>query len=75
MARSSGSRAFRGLALVFVLSFINLIGVVITATALGGVLRGRGASSSASTAYSRSHPDSRMRRAPAEQQREAQKYA
>jgi hypothetical protein len=37
MARSSGNRAFRGLALVFVLSFVNLIGVVVTATALGGV--------------------------------------
>jgi hypothetical protein len=30
-------RAFRGLALVFVLSFLNLIGVVLTATALGGL--------------------------------------
>jgi hypothetical protein len=37
MARSSGSHAFRGLALVFVLSFVNLIGVVVTAAALGGV--------------------------------------
>jgi hypothetical protein len=30
-------RAFRGLALVFVLSFVNLVGVLVTATALGGV--------------------------------------
>jgi hypothetical protein len=30
-------RAFRGLALVFVLSFVNLVGVVLTATALGGL--------------------------------------
>ena len=30
-------RAFRGLALVFVLSFVNLLGVIVTATALGGV--------------------------------------
>jgi hypothetical protein len=34
--RESG-RAFRGLALVFVLSFLNLVGVLITATALGGL--------------------------------------
>ena len=32
-----GPRAFRGLALVFVLSFVNLIGVLVTATAVGGV--------------------------------------
>jgi hypothetical protein len=32
-----GTRAFRGLALVFVLSFVNLIGVLVTATAVGGV--------------------------------------
>jgi hypothetical protein len=32
-----GGRAFRGLALVFVLSFVNLIGVLVTATAVGGV--------------------------------------
>jgi hypothetical protein len=31
------SRAFRGLALVFVLSFVNLVGVLVTATAVGGV--------------------------------------
>jgi hypothetical protein len=31
------TRAFRGLALVFVLSFVNLIGVLVTATAVGGV--------------------------------------
>ena len=37
MARSSGDRAFGGLALVFALSFLNLVGVVITATLLGGV--------------------------------------
>lgn len=30
-------RAFRGLALVFFLSFVNLVGVVLTATALGGL--------------------------------------
>jgi hypothetical protein len=34
---SEGGRAFRGLVLVFVLSFVNLIGVIVTATALGGV--------------------------------------
>ena len=31
------SRAFRGLALVFTLSFLNLVGVLVTATAVGGV--------------------------------------
>jgi hypothetical protein len=30
-------RAFRGLLLVFLLSFVNLIGVIVTVTALGGV--------------------------------------
>jgi hypothetical protein len=30
-------RAFRGLALVFLLSFVNLVGVIVTAAALGGV--------------------------------------
>ena len=30
-------RAFRGLALVFVLSFMNLVGVLLTATLLGGI--------------------------------------
>jgi hypothetical protein len=30
-------RAFRGLALVFVLSFVNLLGVIVTAAALGGI--------------------------------------
>ena len=30
-------RAFRGLALVFLLSFVNLVGVIVTVTALGGV--------------------------------------
>ena len=34
--RESG-RAFRGLALVFLLSFVNLVGVIFTAAALGGV--------------------------------------
>jgi hypothetical protein len=37
MARTSRDRAFRGLALVFVLTFVNLLGVVVTATVLGGV--------------------------------------
>ena len=37
-ANSQGSgRAFRGLGLVFVLSFVNLLGVLVTATALGGL--------------------------------------
>jgi hypothetical protein len=36
-ADRGGGRAFRGLALVFVLSFVNLIGVIVTATALGGL--------------------------------------
>ncbi len=35
-ARGSG-RAFRGLVLVFVLSFVNLLGVLVTVTALGGL--------------------------------------
>jgi hypothetical protein len=30
-------RAFRGLALVFLLSFVNLVGLILTATALGGI--------------------------------------
>ena len=34
--RHSG-RAFRGLAIVFSLSFVNLVGVIVTAAALGGV--------------------------------------
>ena len=34
---ASGGRAFRGLALVFVLSFVNLFGVLVTVTALGGL--------------------------------------
>jgi hypothetical protein len=34
---SGPGRAFRGLVLVFVLSFVNLVGVLVTATALGGV--------------------------------------
>jgi hypothetical protein len=37
MDPTPGDRAFRGLAIVFVLSFISLIGVVVTATALGGL--------------------------------------
>jgi hypothetical protein len=32
-----GGRAFRGLLLVFVLSFVNLVGVIVTVTALGGL--------------------------------------
>jgi hypothetical protein len=40
-ARRSGGaargRAFRGLALVFALSFLNLVGILVTATALGGI--------------------------------------
>jgi hypothetical protein len=36
-ASRGSSRAFRGLALVFVLSFLNLFGVILTATALGGL--------------------------------------
>jgi hypothetical protein len=35
--RTGGGRAFRGLALVFALSFVNLVGVLLTATALGGI--------------------------------------
>ena len=45
-ARTEGSlgsgRAFRGLALVFVLSLLNLVGVLLTATLLG-LCRERGA--------------------------------
>jgi hypothetical protein len=37
MAGTPGGRAFRGLALVFVLTFVNLTGVIVTAAALGGV--------------------------------------
>src|SRR5918998_465938 len=36
-AKQGRGRAFRGLALVFVLSFLNLVGVIVTATALGGI--------------------------------------
>jgi hypothetical protein len=36
-AETGSSRAFRGLALVFVLSFLNLVGVIVTAAALGGL--------------------------------------
>ena len=36
-ASPRSGRAFRGLALVFLLSFVNLVGVIVTATALGGV--------------------------------------
>jgi hypothetical protein len=35
--KQGGGRAFRGLALVFVLSFVNLLGVIVTAAALGGL--------------------------------------
>src|SRR5690348_10574580 len=31
------SRAFQGLALVFALTFVNLVGVIVTAAALGGI--------------------------------------
>src|SRR5690606_6443581 len=31
------SRAFRGLALVFVLTFLNFVGILLTLTALGGL--------------------------------------
>jgi hypothetical protein len=34
---AGSSRAFSGLLLVFLLSFLNLVGVILTATALGGV--------------------------------------
>jgi hypothetical protein len=38
MSEKQGSgRAFRGLALVFVLSFVNLVGLILTATLLGGL--------------------------------------
>ena len=41
---SAGSgRAFRGLVLVFLLSFLNLVGVILTATALGGLAPWSGA--------------------------------
>jgi hypothetical protein len=33
----AGGRAFSGLALVFALSFLNLVGILVTATALGGI--------------------------------------
>jgi hypothetical protein len=36
-AKQSSGRAFRGLALVFTLSFVNLIGVIVTVAALGGI--------------------------------------
>lgn len=36
-SQQTSARAFRGLALVFLLSFLNLVGVIVTATALGGV--------------------------------------
>lgn len=35
--RLGSGRAFRGLTLVFLLSFLNLVGVIVTAAALGGV--------------------------------------
>ena len=37
MSRATKQRAFRGLALVFVLSFVNLAGVILTVSALGGL--------------------------------------
>lgn len=37
MSRATTQRAFRGLALVFVLSFVNLAGVILTVSALGGL--------------------------------------
>lgn len=36
-AKQGSDRAFRGLALVFVLSFVNLLRVLLTATVVGGV--------------------------------------
>ena len=36
-AKQDSGRAFRGLALVFVLSFVNLVGVIFTVIALGGL--------------------------------------
>jgi hypothetical protein len=36
-SEAGSGRAFRGLAIVFVLSFVNLIGVIVTAAALGGL--------------------------------------
>jgi hypothetical protein len=36
-AKQGSGRAFRGLALVFLLTFVNLIGVIVTAAALGGL--------------------------------------
>jgi hypothetical protein len=36
-AEQGSGRAFRGLVLVFLLSFLNLVGLILTATALGGL--------------------------------------
>jgi hypothetical protein len=36
-SRTAKGRAFSGLALVFALSFVNLVGILVTATALGGI--------------------------------------
>ena len=36
-SQQRSGRAFRGLALVFLLSFVNLVGVIVTAAAVGGV--------------------------------------
>jgi hypothetical protein len=36
-AKQRSGRAFRGLALVFLLTFVNLVGVIVTAAALGGL--------------------------------------
>jgi hypothetical protein len=35
--KTGARRAFRGLVLVFLLSFFNLVGLIVTATALGGL--------------------------------------
>jgi len=35
-SRGSAGRAFRGLVPVFLLSFVNLVGIIFTVTALGG---------------------------------------
>jgi hypothetical protein len=36
-SKTNGSRAFRGLLLVFILTFVNLVGLILTITALGGL--------------------------------------
>jgi hypothetical protein len=42
-SRQSSPRAFRGLILIFFLSFLNLVGVILTVTALGGLAPWSGA--------------------------------